>query len=204
MKLSFACQRDIVVLRLSIVELGHGNDLNARAIFYDNSLKVLCRRTGTLGKFCSRRKFPTQTPLGAIESGFETLSVKRLQKVIDRMHIEGADGIFIVGSNEYDGPIRANQLEHFEAVQLRHLNIEEEKIGFEFANHLHRIESVGALRNDFNFTVRRKELSNHLTREFFVVDNHSANLLVCAHTHAPTPFGCAGKRKLTRKELPSV
>ena len=50
------------------------------------------------------------------------------------------------------GP-RVDQFEHFEAVELGHLDVEEEEVGRGFGDRLDRLEAIGAFRDNLDVRV---------------------------------------------------
>ena len=65
------------------------------------------------------------------ERGLKPLPAERLQQVIDRLHFERADGVFVVGGHEdrRRHAIDADGLDHLEAIHAGHLQIEKHEIG---------------------------------------------------------------------------
>src|SRR5262249_41626940 len=106
---------------------------------------------------------------------------------------------FIEGGHEHHGALAANQFEHFKAIELGHLNIEEEQIGVELGHHLYCLKSIGALRHNLKVVMTGQELTQHLPGEFLVVDNHRANLFAGHAVHDVVPFRSAGRRSCTTK-----
>ena len=94
------------------------------------------------------------------------------------MDLEGSDRIIIVGGNKDHRRARANQFENFEAVELGHLDVEENEIGLQFRDGFYRLEPVRAFSGDFNFWVHRDEFAQNLPCELFIVDDDGANFLV--------------------------
>src|SRR5262249_30419803 len=60
----------------------------------------------------------------------KSLVVKRLQKVVERMNLEGFQRILVECSNKDDGLnlFGSNSSKHIEAIHLRHLNVEKDEI----------------------------------------------------------------------------
>src|SRR3981189_74089 len=119
------------------------------------------------------------------------------------MDFKCAQGVFVEGGDEHDRPIGADQLQYFESIQLRHLNVEENKIGIQFGHGFDSFESIRALSDNLDFRMTCKELQQHLAREFLIVDNDGFDFGLSA-AHVRSPFCCAGKRRLTEKRLPSA
>jgi len=60
----------------------------------------------------------------------ETAVVEGLEQVVERVDFEGADGVAVVGGDEDDGGhrVRADLFQHRKAIDLGHLDVEEEEI----------------------------------------------------------------------------
>jgi hypothetical protein len=95
-------------------------------------------------------KFSPQTLFGPSQGDFESLRAERLEQVIHGVDVEGAQSVLIVGRHKYDRHFCADQLENLKAVQLGHLNIEKDQIGFQLARCLDRFKAVGALGDDLD------------------------------------------------------
>jgi len=143
-------------------------------------------------------RFAGEAFLGAIERGFETVSSERLQKIIHGMDFEGLDGVPVEGGDEDYAQIVADQFENFEAIELGHLDIEKEQIGFQFGDGLDRFEAVGALSDKFDLGMRAEEFAEDLASELFVVNNHGADFLSGFAVHVVCEPLSAGKVSATR------
>ena len=77
-----------------------------------------------------RRPIARHPLLGARERGGDAHVVERLEQVVDRVDLEGAHGVGVVGGHEHGGRQRlgAQRLQHLEAVDLRHLHVEEHQL----------------------------------------------------------------------------
>ena len=111
----------------------------------------------------------------AIERLGEALGAERLQQVVDRVHLERADGVAVVGGDENDGDVAADELEHVEPVELRHLDVEHQQIGLQLGRCFHRLESVRALGDDLDVGVVGQPLAKNPARERFVIDDDDPN-----------------------------
>ncbi len=90
------------------------------------------------------------------------------------MDLEGADRVLVVGRHEDHRHVAANQLQHLEPVELRHLDVEKQQVGVQLGHDLHRLEAVGALRDDVDAGRRRQVLANHRAGERLVVHDGDA------------------------------
>ena len=124
---------------------------------------------------------------GASQSGFEAIAAKRLQQVIDGVDFKGPDCVIIVGGDEDDGGAGADQLEDFEAIELGHLDIEENEVGLQFGDGFYGFEAVGAFGGDFDFGMGSEKFAQDLAGELLVVDDYGANFLVGRLRHWRAP-----------------
>ncbi len=111
-------------------------------------------------------------------SASESLLRDRLEEVVERPRFERADRIFVVRRDEDDQRRAVEQLQHFEPVELRHLDVEQQDVGIVLGDGLDRFESVGALRHELDIRLRAEVLANQLARERLVVDHDRADRLV--------------------------
>ena len=93
------------------------------------------------------------------------------------MHLEGAQGELIVGRHENDGGHgpSVELFQHIEAVQLRHLHVQENQVGFVSADGGERVAPVGALAKDFDVRLLVQQLSDPFPRQRFVVHNQRSD-----------------------------
>ena len=78
------------------------------------------------------------------EGFVEALFGEGFEQVVDGVGLEGADGVFIEGGGEDDGGRVFDELEHFEAIDLWHLDIEEDEVGVVLLDRLEPFETVVA------------------------------------------------------------
>ena len=105
----------------------------------------------------------------------EALVGERLEQVVERVNFEGAQRVLVVRGDEDDDRRAVEQLQHFEAVELRHLDVEQEEVGIVLGDCLHRFESVRALGDDLAVLIRGQEFAQQLARRQFVVDDYGAD-----------------------------
>src|SRR5512143_2990705 len=67
-----------------------------------------------------------------------------------------------------------DQVEDLEAVELGHLDVEEEQVGGEVGDGLDSLEAVGAFGGDLDFGVTGNEFAKKGPGQLLVVDNHRA------------------------------
>ena len=88
------------------------------------------RRPGGGRELPDRQRLAPPEPFARpLQRGGQTLGAERLQQVVDGVHVEGAQRVLIVGGDEHHGDVAADQLEHLEPVELRHLHVEQQQVG---------------------------------------------------------------------------
>ena len=97
------------------------------------------------------------------------------------MDVERFHRVLVVGRHEHDRDSRLEQLEHFEAVQLRHLDVEEDDPGRELPCRPDGLEPVGALAEDAHAADPAEVLAQDRARRLLVVDDEDADLRRGAH-----------------------
>ena len=110
----------------------------------------------------------------------ESFRAERLQQVVDGVDLERLQRVLIVRGDEDDRLIAAEQLEDLEAVQLRHLHVEQHEIRLQLGHGLDRFEAVRAVRDDLDARVRLRILAHDRPRERLVVHDHDR---AAAFTH---------------------
>jgi len=93
------------------------------------------------------------------------------------MGLEGADGVFVEGGGEDHGGRVLNKLEHFEAVDLRHLDIQKNEVGVELLDGLEPFKTVVAFLQDGDIGIRLQIFADDEAREGFVVDKNRGDRL---------------------------
>jgi len=101
--------------------------------------------------------------------------VEGLEDVVDGVHVEGLDGVVVKGRGEDDvGNFEFaldELLEDAEAVETRHLDIEEDEVGIVFLDEVDGVESVFALGQKIDFREAFEEEGQFLASGLFVVDD---------------------------------
>ena len=129
---------------------------------------------------------------------------ERLQQIVDRLHLEGADRVLVVGGREHDVRRRPRErLQHLEAVHARHLHVEEDEVGLPLLDHLQRLDAVGRLADHLDAAELARGSPSSRSRASFSSSTTSVRIGVAclpsrlrepvAHA-APAPAGAAGRR----------
>ena len=117
----------------------------------------------------------------ALEGLHHTGTIKRLEQVIDGVHVERTHRILVEGGGEDDlrhavGVDPLQQLfEHGKAVQSRHLNIQKYYVWMVGANQVDRFDAILALGDDFDPSGRVQKVFELFAREPFIVDDQSGH-----------------------------
>jgi hypothetical protein len=108
---------------------------------------------------------------GLGDAGF----VEGLQDIVDSVDVEGLDGIVVEGGGEDDvGDFEFaldEFLEHAEAIEAGHLDVEEDEVGGVFFDEGDGFEAVFALADEGDFGEGLEEEGEFLAGGFFVVDD---------------------------------
>jgi hypothetical protein len=86
----------------------------------------------------------------ASQRGVEAQSAERLEDVVERVHVEGTQRVFVVRGDENHASrnIIAEHLQYVEPIAFGHLGVEEEQIGSESADHVDGLLPVTCFAND--------------------------------------------------------
>src|SRR5258708_33675131 len=123
--------------------------------------------------------------LQALARAFECLqyagTIKRLEQVVDGVHVEGTHGILIKRRSKNDlrhaiGVVLLEQLlEHGKAVQSRHLNIQKDYVRMMSANQVDRLDAILALGDDLNSSLGVQQVFELFARKPFIVDDQRSH-----------------------------
>ena len=100
----------------------------------------------------------------------------RLQQVVDGVHLERAHRVLVVGGDERDQRQLA-LLQHphdADAVELRHLQVEQRQIRALLLDRRHRLAARRRLRHDHDVVERAQQRREKRSRRPFVVGDHDA------------------------------
>jgi hypothetical protein len=102
------------------------------------------------------------------------------------VHLERLQRVLVVGGHEDDDgrPAGTERLEDREPVQLRDLHVEEDEVGAELADRIHRLAAVAALADDLDVGLGLEEAAETIAGERLVVDDQGSDL----HAASRTPW----------------
>ena len=134
-RLPVRLERDVVVLRLDVVDLVDRQHVHVRAVADQHALGRSRTAAGRRGSSASigSAVLARSRSRARRERLLEPLGAERLQQVVDRVHLERAQRVLVVGGDEDDRQVAPEQLEHLEAVELRHLHVEQHQVRLQLA-----------------------------------------------------------------------
>ena len=126
---SAGLEQHIVVLGLDVVDAGQGDHGHPGAVLDQQPfLEPPLPGGGRQGRRIRPSRGSAAAELGLGQGRLEALGAERLEQVVRRVHLEGAQGVPVVGGDEHHGRARIQQLQHLEAVQPGHLDIQEQQV----------------------------------------------------------------------------
>jgi hypothetical protein len=195
--LAAGVEAHVVVAGLDEVERVDVDDVDLGAVADEDALggaALADRRTQRGDR--RHRRLPRRPQPHARDRLGEPLGAHRLQQIVDGVDLERAHRELVVRGAEDHRRGAADQVDDLEAVELRHLHVEEHEIGRQLGDRLHRLEAVGALGDDFDAGHVRQVLAQHLARERLVVDDDRPQPRLLAH--AGSSMRMAGSRNSAR------
>ena len=91
------------------------------------------------------------------------------------MHLECAQRVLVVRRDEHDDRRAIEQLQHFESVELRHLNVEEKDVGIVLRDRADRFEAIRGFGDDLEVLVRTEVFAKDVAGERLVVNDDGSN-----------------------------
>jgi hypothetical protein len=171
----------VIVLRLDIVDGRYRHHMHARALLDQDPLEVATalRRIQhhSLQLRHLRRRRLARTRM--VQGLPKTLAAERLEQVVDRVHLERAQGELVVGGGEDIVRFGAGQFDHLEAIELGHLDVEEHQFRLQLADGLDGLEAIRAFADDLDVGMRCQVLAQQPARQVFVVHDQ--------YPHGTTP-----------------
>jgi hypothetical protein len=105
-----------------------------------------------------------------IEGAVEGLGLDGLEQVVDGIYAEGLERVLVVCGSEDDDGLGGQAGEDFEAVEARHLDIEEAEVGGMVGESGDGFFGFGGCTEDFNAAGCGEESAESIEGEGFVVD----------------------------------
>ena len=147
------------------------------------ALEVVEQRQELLARLAAAPR--RQVLAGALDGAVEAVAVEGLEQVVHGVDFEGAQRVLVVGGDEHHRREIADPqlLDHAEAVQLRHLHVQEHQVRLQLAHRLHALSPVGALADQLDSRLRFHQLAEAQPRQRLVVNDQRAD------AHAQTSSG---------------
>ena len=164
-----AVEGDVIVLGFDVVELVEGDDVDFRAVLDDDAVGAV--GGGALGCDFGGELAFAQAGFRALEGAVEAVGAEGFEEIVDGVGVEGAHGVLVEGGDEDDGGAGVDEFEDFEAVELGHLDVEEEEVGGVLGDGLYGFEAVGAFGGELDVGVGAEHLAQKGARQLLVVDN---------------------------------
>ena len=110
----------------------------------------------------------------AVQRRGKPVLVDRLHQIIDRLRVERAQRMLAVGGDEHEQwRLDVHQaLDHREAVEARHLDVEEDEVGLMGLDLADRLAAVGGGGDDLDVVKGLQPQLQPLRRQGFVVDQN--------------------------------
>jgi hypothetical protein len=123
----------------------------------------------------------------------EAVGSDRFQQIVQRVHLERPQGMFVVRRHEDDHrrSIARQRLDDLESVELGDLNVEEDEIGCITTDRLHGRPAVTALRHDLNLGLPSDEPAQLAEGERLVASVRRAD-------YRTALAGCSDSARATR------
>ncbi len=131
---------------------------------------------------------------GAYERFVEALAVERLQQVVERVDVEGAQRVVIERRHKHDErhARRTDGLDDLETARAGHLDVEEDQVRLQPPDGIDRLGPGGALGDDLQPVFRREERAQPLASKGLVIGDEDAHLAVRHATWNAASLGGVG------------
>ena len=107
----------------------------------------------------------------------EPCAIERLDQIVDGVHFERAQCMFVVRRHEHDErhPVDTDLRDHSESIERRHLYIEKHDVRRERRNRGNGLAPVACFADDLERWIFSEQRANTAAGEHFVVDNERAD-----------------------------
>ena len=99
-----------------------------------------------------------------------------LEQIVQRVGAKGTDSMFVVRRHEHHGRhrFRPDRLDDAEAVELRHLNVEKDDVGFVAMDRVDGVDTRGTLCGDLDLGMLGQQPHELPAAERLVIDDQGA------------------------------
>src|SRR5687767_2164571 len=137
----------------------------------------------------------------------QAIGADRLEQVVDRLQLEGLDGVLLEGGDEDDGRRRGEAGQHpgqLQPVEAGHADVEEHGREAAVAQTPQRLGGIGGGDDGADAGVLAEEVGEVFERRFLVVDDEYLQRRVDGRQEARTPLRYLGIRRLTLVPAPGA
>ena len=133
------------------------------------------------------------------DGSFETLAPHRLQQIIDGVDIERFSRVALIGGDEDDQrfPLLPQGPDYGEAIQFRHLQIQQDDVRFELQDSRQGFCAGGSFAGDFERRHGLDVLAQNVSRDWFIIGDQNPQPET-SMARAAEPAIDAGMEKDTR------
>ena len=134
-----------------------------------------CSASASFSRSALLRAPPFGKPLAnPVHGRREPVLIDRLHQIVDRLRVEGAERMFAERSDENEQrKLDVHQaLDHREAVEPRHLDVEEDEVGLVRLDLPDRLAPVGGCGDDLDVFMRLQSQLQALGRKWLVIDQN--------------------------------
>ena len=161
-----------VVAGLDVVHGLHRDDVHLGPLSNEDSLEEPALRPGRVRQFLQESRPALHRSLDMRQGFTQPLGGERLEKIIHDVDLERSQRMLVVRRYEDYRDIPLDQFEHLEAVQLGHLDIQQQEIRLLLADRLDRIETVGALGHHNHVLAFTEQFPQQSAGRFLIVDDN--------------------------------
>ena len=165
---------DVFLLGAQEHDVAHRHQQDAVAL---DDRQVFPRRDGGARQLLAPRGGGSRS---FFQRGRESLGAHRLEQIVERVQLEGLDGMPVVRGDEDDARRlleRSEVARHLEPAHAGHLDVEQQDLRAARRNALHRLEAVACLADDVGRQLARdvvEQLLQPFARRRFVVGDEDA------------------------------
>ena len=201
-RLLLQVQADVVAGGLDPVDVVGAHEEHAAAGFHDQAillllfgLEVLDQREEALAELAGALTIALMARV--IEALLEAIAAERLQQVVEGVDLEGLQRVLVVGGDEDDHRhlVGADLLDDAEAVDGRHLDVEEYQLRRELLDGADRLHAIGALADHFDVGLLRQQSQDPFPGHRLIVHHERSDF-----GHA-TPLMSSAKSSVASRRL---
>jgi hypothetical protein len=132
-----------------------------------------------LGGFVLQRFGFLQTVMSPVDRLPQSLSLNRLQEIVNGMKLKRSDGVFIeCGHKGNQGqPVFSYGLDHAQTIKLRHLKIKKSQVGPLLFDYLDRLRPVAGLADQLDILEGAKHSGEKRSCRPLIIGNDDSQMI---------------------------